>query len=651
MIVQLLNFNTNLKPLFSINRNNNYNKPAIITTPKDSVSISFCGKPESLDLEPALNYSGIHCPGCGVCMLSQKDFEKILNTSQRINTAKDFIAVLNRNRNYIPHFMKDILSTYGQLENNDNLGVGDYIRIKRHEAYKKKEKRLDIVKKYLINSVKNDTPEKQEKLKKLLDEINVTTPYNDYKAKMTNILSFLDADAEFKENINTMAFRDIVRSSLYYGAFNIKGYSNLSNQELARKLLERIFSPSVNRITKIQDYEPFVNSANNSVMICDSCDKSKSKHIFWVSPHNPELKEDIMLYLQDLSVMMGNGKLSENDAYLKNFTFVTNLLSRNFISFSNEDIAKISKLKYIASRHEEFAPIQQTKIPVPCAECGADMLPHSIRLSIEHDMKKCSTPNQYGRLLDRYKPYIGTYAKDFSQIYKEIIQENPNISIDEFVETYTQITEKYLDNCVKEAVDKYKSKRVFYLSYPKKLIWYDRILKSVENYLNEGNFKDYNFGNLHAACFENVDFKEANMKAFYALLKDFRTIAYKSTLVHFPEIEYNTDKDKVYTLMFNLFKSDVATVDHLVPMSKGGEKSKDNLIALCKGCNTIKSNKNVKSWFFSDYNIRKNLKKQLDAIDKLAKEGHIQGYDDWASDTAKNINTLTDGAFYYKDEV
>lgn len=38
----------------------------------------------------------------------------------------------------------------------------------------------------------------------------------------------------------------------------------------------------------------------------------------------------------------------------------------------------------------------------------------------------------------------------------------------------------------------------------------------------------------------------------------------------------------------HIFKHQELTMDHLVPLSRGGRSTKDNLVPCCKGCNTKK---------------------------------------------------------------
>lgn len=44
------------------------------------------------------------------------------------------------------------------------------------------------------------------------------------------------------------------------------------------------------------------------------------------------------------------------------------------------------------------------------------------------------------------------------------------------------------------------------------------------------------------------------------------------------------------------FSKDEITMDHIVPLSRGGTSSKNNIVACCKNCNNIKKNKLPLEW-------------------------------------------------------
>ena len=56
----------------------------------DTVNISFGAKDFSnvkkINLDNAIEITGIHCPGCGIKMLSQKDFDNLMLRAENIHS-------------------------------------------------------------------------------------------------------------------------------------------------------------------------------------------------------------------------------------------------------------------------------------------------------------------------------------------------------------------------------------------------------------------------------------------------------------------------------------------------------------------------------------------------------------------------------------
>lgn len=56
------------------------------------------------------------------------------------------------------------------------------------------------------------------------------------------------------------------------------------------------------------------------------------------------------------------------------------------------------------------------------------------------------------------------------------------------------------------------------------------------------------------------------------------------------------------------YKPNQATVDHMIPLSRGGTHTRDNLITLCHQCNSEKSTKTWNEWGSAPLNVKKVLK-------------------------------------------
>ncbi len=66
----------------------------------DTFELSFTGVQSYL--KPLMNSNNIHCPCCGVKMLSDKSYQELLGRASNIKSTKDFINLLTEYKEYIP---------------------------------------------------------------------------------------------------------------------------------------------------------------------------------------------------------------------------------------------------------------------------------------------------------------------------------------------------------------------------------------------------------------------------------------------------------------------------------------------------------------------------------------------------------------------
>ncbi len=328
--------------------------------------------------------------------------------------------------------------------------------------------------------------------------------------------------------------------------------------------------------------------------------------------------------------------------------FGSNVLSQDKFYFSEEDVLRLINVRWMASIHDNFEPISQVKVDIPCAECGAVMLPHAIRHEINDDLFLCSTPYDYAQVLKKYDKYVGSYAKQLEEIFLNIVENEPSIPKEEFVKLFRMKVGRACSTGAYRALNKFYAEREYCEKNrsPEELALFDLIYNRVKGFMNSGAFDDFSISDLYSSCFFDIDFRDVTFnKTLCVFVDDLRRIAYKYSLIRFFENRDINDKDEVHSIVFNMFKSNVATADHLVAASKGGENSKENLVGLCKGCNNLKNKKSVASWYTQNFLVRVNFLKQLQVIDEMAKSGMLPGYENWARDVARRIYTLTYGRF------
>ena len=83
--------------------------------------------PQIIALYDAKKYSGIHCPVCGIKMLSKESYTKLVEDATQISNSKKLLTLLEKNEEFIPKKYKQVLSYSKRIPRRYNLSVRDYI--------------------------------------------------------------------------------------------------------------------------------------------------------------------------------------------------------------------------------------------------------------------------------------------------------------------------------------------------------------------------------------------------------------------------------------------------------------------------------------------------------------------------------------------
>lgn len=109
-------------------------------------------------------------------------------------------------------------------------------------------------------------------------------------------------------------------------------------------------------------------------------------------------------------------------------------------------------------------------------------------------------------------------------------------------------------------------------------------------------------------------------------------------------IKFKEESEKIcYYCGKKITKKDDLTVDHIIPVSKGGKTARDNLVIACKSCNAEKSNLDV-SKYLEFVNIMKTMEETNtnDTVSKIITglKNIIQNFNTEMNNVKKRINIL-----------
>ncbi len=649
-----------IKPISFFNIQNPINLPSVRNSnfvtyahlnelQSDRVELSFCGIFEDstnpVDIEHAREHSGIHCPSCGVQMFSRKDCMELVEQSKNCKNAQDLANLIMKNKNYIPKNYKHITEDIESIEHIEDMSIRQFRNYIAARAFKRKRQNIHEVEKYLKRSFEFFPEEKQKAAKEALSEIHTHQSYATQKDKIEKVLQILNPSEEQTRLIKANTLKKVLITDSYFRIFEPANIKKIPIEDYPSLITYRLFNPSVSYEIPISKYPNHKNLSNNRTLICGSCNNNQIGKAFWTSKDNDVLKENIKQYLTDMAYLMGSGEIEDSKVYTSAFCSVVKKISKYNLEFSEDEILSLKNLQRAAARHEGFTPIEQTKYDIPCAACGSIMLPHSKRKEIEQELKQCSTPYEYSLVLRKNEKYIGVRTKVLADMFLNIVDKKPNITNKEFVELYKKNEQDYYEKSIMAVFKNYVRSGKYYSKVftPEQQEYYNNFGVRFKDYFNSGKFDDGMLRPMYDACLYDIDFDKHPVKPIFSFLRDIKNISYRHQIARSNDSGSFSDKDGVYTILFNLFKFNVATADHLVANVKGGEKNKDNLIGLHKCCNYVKSQVGVNNWYTEDKRIGENLKKQLTVIDEMAKNGDLEGYDDWAKNISQKLYDLTYG--------
>ena len=636
------------------------NSSAYITRPysQDKFELSFTGFFENatdpVRMDQAKEISGIHCPVCGVKMLSQKDYEKILNQAENTDNAKDFINILKENQKYIPKHLRQIIEDSENIENTKEMSIKDYYYEMNLRSYRSKQ--------VIIHNIRDNLkeyanwlgllPEQSKQVNNIVDKIHTKQSFITYKNIIDEYIKFLNLHDDKANQLKMNTMKPAAQANDYYLLFHVLKPNEMTDKEISRNIARYIFSKSVNTITPMDNMSSHKGLPNNKVLLCKNCETMQCKNHFLHDVGNPKLKSYIDSYLADIAYLIGHNKMEQSKDYIPAFCYNVTRITRGKIFFSDTDMKSLKNLQHSASRHEIFAPIQQSKTDIPCAECGSILLTHEMRKHIEDEMKDCKTIQDYAKLLDKYDKYIGKYAKPYVNMFQSIINSNPEISKEEFLQIFQKKADNFSERRLKREYEEYKQYRKYYATQgtPEQLKNYDLFKIYVYEYIKSKSYLDDELFTYYNKCLKPLDLEKAPVKAIYAFTTRIKHIILSHRITSTEIKQSKRKEDPIYTLVFNIFKMNVATADHLHATSKGGDDSIDNLIALCKTCNKIKSKKDVRTWIIDNKRVKNNIANQMHVIDKMAKSREIEGFDNWAINISNKLYELSEGKIDLREE-
>ena len=96
----------------------------------DRAEFSFTGIFESsnipIRLEQAQEHSGIHCPNCGIAMLSKHDYDCIVKKTMNASNAEQLVNIIKNNKKFVPTRFSQIFDDIESLQNFEQMSIPQF---------------------------------------------------------------------------------------------------------------------------------------------------------------------------------------------------------------------------------------------------------------------------------------------------------------------------------------------------------------------------------------------------------------------------------------------------------------------------------------------------------------------------------------------
>ena len=277
---------------------------------------------------------------------------------------------------------------------------------------------------------------------------------------------------------------------------------------------------------------------------------------------------------------------------------------------------------------------------IPCAYCRKEMTTPKYLKKIFNDDSPISTDcieaaRENGHLLSPEKQQILNMLTQTqamhglttdNQIIKSAIRDSIDFVRDDILQRYNDIV-----NLVKKSPFKRAKEYLMFNENRNRLY----IVKKAD-YENLVIF-------VRGKTFLNISPKDAEAKEINAIIEDF-----ESGIDKYPEAYMMRRGIYKFPSEFyiDLFEKTLSSVDHVIPKSKGGFDTRNNFLAVCRGCNEKKGSTSLPVFMASNSEIKPNIEYQIkflrEAVPKLISDRKLtHEYDSYPDEISENLQKIT----------
>lgn len=602
-----------------------------------------------------MKFEDVHCPNCGVKMLSKDAYARILGKGELISDPKEFVSWLEENEESIPNNRKAVLPIakksvqFSFVNDTDALfdNMKEQIILNLDNVVSDMKKIADdFTEKYSFSE--NDKLLLEE-CKQRLESIEFS---GEFLKNTENVLSSIlnSMESEYKKWIYFQMRQVAIESGKLIKALTVGDGKESADRR--REILQNIFVPSKQKLRTVYWNIPVEEQfASNFLLTCESCHKYPPFKLFTNHKLHPELKDNYINYITDIS-----RNIIEQERYhvhansLIQFTGLVGHLSKRAIVTrfrENPTLVKLKTIDFQSHRNDLDFPFVNFN-DVPCSTCGMPTITHEKKQEFFEKIKATNNLQELNEFFDEnYRSLNRTY-KPMVKLFMNELKRNPDIDekqmytilkkfVTDDLNNHLLLVSNWCDEIFSQLTDYNDIVLIQKLKQSIKEDFYNKI--GIDDSFDYSGYKDlladtiYKVSDQRIRTVYGTRFKEAIRKKMNTRLLFF----HEKDLV-----EKIGSELKLWAQ--DLYKGSVATVDHIVARNRGGVNAIENCSVMCKNCNSEKTNYSIRHWAgVHKKEIALNMQKYLDHIIYLLRTGQVKNQESYPFEFTKNLFEATEG--------
>ncbi len=598
--------------------------------------VSFSGDNDYNALVKDLkSLKNMHCPYCGTRMLSRDEMKTAAASMDNIKSVNDLFTFLNKYEDCVNPRFKNVVALVKQIGYGNFTSSSDNVLDLCRKEF---SHRTDIACASAVNKfdlVIDTLPEDSynrvilTKYKKTISDLldkqkNHSLFAKEYFMTMKNCRAELQPPAGFKMYA---ALSNDMRDAFCNESLFV-GHSGKKNS-ITKTFLSNLLYYSTSGIRIAADKAP--SGIDNVILTCQNCSITNNG----IYRRNFK-KEAYYNHIYELCREALAGNLHKNKNYP---VLLRNSVIKNYNNRLSPDNLQPDLRALLAStglKVPKYAEFPLTDVPgIYCASCGQKTITNKQKEELYDKIEAAETMPDLLEIFHEYREFIKPKYEPLIDELSKSLMQNPNLTENSVMKSLRVFAYKNLQDSLSDCLKNVEDILDNYNLMPEEEAAVRKFISKANSLaLNLRPETLFPMDDYHDILLEMTSsFRPQITDAVWDSAYTDVVLNYSCQLPVIPlKSVVEKGKSPLKIMAETIFNRSLATVDHLDPKSRYNknrnnnnykklpENKMENLVVMCKDCNSKKSNTSLNHWLKSHPEMARNMEKYIRQIKQLRKD-------------------------------